>query len=422
LQRISADPARKEKVEMLKRTFNLYLPYRVVLYLRMSSDLQNKRSPEQQKKEIFRRIKAMKLPWKVVKVYIDDGKSGRLIRNRKSYQRMMRDLKSGMVQAEIIAVDMVERFGRVDELNDIRKELEQRYGILVLAGNTNFADPTTQEGRALGFVETMRATQDGEVKAHNVLRGKRDAVELGHWPGSKPPFGYKLKRHIGIVKGREEVTHTTLEPDSESDWLIEKLFQLAKDTAWGTARLACAFNDDASIPAKFKPFQGPSIGYWLDSEIYKGDLVWPKCNTGIVDDARVVKPADAEETRRYPNFCKPLVDESLWNEVQALREARRRRHHGGRKSQTGDERLIEPLAPGVVLTYLLTGLVCCGRCHRSMTPNSSRAYKAKDGTMRRYVSYVCPGFLGGHCPNSQRVPEQWLRQVVVDLVRQRFFN
>jgi DNA invertase Pin-like site-specific DNA recombinase len=387
----------------------------------MSSDLQNKRSPHQQKAEILRRIKVMKLPWRIAKIYIDEAKTGRLIRNRKAYQQMMRDLKSGLVEAELVAVDMIERFGRVEELNEIRKELEQRYGVLVVAADNCFADPTTRQGRALGLVDTMRATEHSHATAHNVLRGKRDAVELGHWPGSKAPFGLKLKHHIGWVKGREEVTHSTLDPDSETDWIMRLLYETARDTGFGTTRLACALNDNPSIPAKNKPFQPATIGYWLDSEIYKGELVWPKCTTGIIDDARVVEAAAPEETRRYPGFCTAIVEPSLWDDVQALRHARRLRHHGGRKSKTNSERLIQPLASGVVLTYLLTGLVCCGHCRRSMTPSSTKAYTTKAGEKHRYPSYVCPGFLGGICPNSRRIKEEWLREVVINALRSRLF-
>ena len=44
-------------------------------------------------------------------------------------------------------------------------------------------------------------------------------------------------------------------------------------------------------------------------------------------------------------------------------------------------------------------------------------YVARDGSERRYASYVCPGFLGGQCANSTRVPEEWIRTVVINKLR-----
>ena len=406
---------------MLKRNFDVKKSYRVVLYLRMSSDDQNKRSPEQQKKEINLRLKSLRLPWRVVKVYCDAAKTGRLLRKRRDYQTMMRELKTGTVVAELILVDTMERFGRVDELPTIRKELEDRYGILVLAADTNFADPTTPQGRAMGMFEAMRATEEGRIKAHNVFRGKRDTVELGHWPGGNPPFGFRLKSVMTIEKGREVVDYCLLVPDPEKSWIIVLLFEQAKATGWGQTRLSRFLNSNDQIPKSLKPFQPSTVGLWLDSEIYYGDFVWPKLCSGIVDDALVRVPTKPDEITRYPNFCDALVLKELWSEVQRLRNARRSRTHGRKPKTDESKRLLEPFAMGLVMKYLLTGLVCCGHCRRSMTPSSGPGYTTKAGEFRRYVSYLCPGYVGGHCPNSTRVPEDWLRETVVRTVTERLF-
>ena len=58
---------------MLKRNFDHSLSYRVVIYLRMSSELQNKRSPEQQLNEIKKRLKSLGYKWIIVKIYKDVG-------------------------------------------------------------------------------------------------------------------------------------------------------------------------------------------------------------------------------------------------------------------------------------------------------------------------------------------------------------
>ena len=84
-------------------------------------------------------------------------------------------------------------------------------------------------------------------------------------------------------------------------------------------------------------------------------------------------------------------------------------------------KLIEPPAPGMTLRYLLTGLVRCGHCSRAMNPTSSAAYVTKSGEAKRYTAYSCPGSVSGVCPNGTRVPENWLRKVVIGTVRQRLF-
>src|SRR6185312_12681019 len=105
------------------------------------------------------------------------------------------------------------------------------------------------------------------------------------------------------------------------------------------------------------------------------------------------------------NFCEPLVSREVWDAVQQVRQersARTRKARQSRKDNGGKQ--IAPVIPGLALTYLLSGLVCCGRCHRAMTVSSSPAYTTKEGQTRRYGSYVCPGSTAGVCTNKTRVP------------------
>jgi DNA invertase Pin-like site-specific DNA recombinase len=408
---------------MLKRFFDPKLVYRVVVYLRMSSDQQNKRSPDQQLAEIKRVLKSLGYHWIIVEIFRDDAKTGRLIRNRKDYQRLMQGIKTGAINVDLILVDTLERLGRVEELPTIRKELYEKHGVLVLTADTGFADPNTPQGKALGMVEAMRATEHGRILGHNVLRGKRDAAEQGHWPGGPAPFGLKLENIMKDVKGRQEVDHSILVHDPETNWIMKLLLDKAYETSWGQTRLARFLNDHPDIPGKFKPFQAPSVGYWLDNPIYSGELLWEQNSTDIVDDARVVERNRPEDMLRVPNFCAPTVSRKQQEEIWAARRIRREAILAARaRVEQNDGKLIEPPAPGMTLKYLATGLVRCGHCKRAMNPVSSALYLPKSGEAKRYTANSCPGSVAGVCPNCTHVPEEWLREVVViGTVRQRLF-
>ncbi|MDP6718293.1 MAG: recombinase family protein, partial [Pirellulaceae bacterium] len=372
---------------MLKRSFDPTLVYLVVVYLRMSSESQNKRSPKQQLREIKKRLKALGYKWVIVKVYRDNAKSGKYLRNRHGYQQMMRDLKSRVVAADLILVDTLERFGRVEELQAIRKELDEQFGVLVLTGDTNFADPNTPQGKALGMFEAMRASEHGRILGHNVLRGKRDAALQGHWPGGPPPFGYMLESKMKTVKGREEVDYCVLIPNPETKWIIGALFNKAAETSWGTTRLAKFLNEHPEIPKKFKPFHTETTGNRLDNPIYYGELLWERNATGVVADVRVVERNAEEDMLRVPEFCEPIVDRETWEQVQAIRQIRRNRVAEKRRPRgEANGKQIEPSAPGLSLKYLLSGLVFCSECGLRMTASSSSKYVTKSGEERLYVS------------------------------------
>jgi DNA invertase Pin-like site-specific DNA recombinase len=395
-------------------------PLQAVLYLRMSSDAQNPRSPQQQRDTIEVTLRRLGYPWVIGKAYTDEAISGRYMRRRTGFQEMLRDIRTGAVQVDAILVDTFERFGRADELAALRQELYQQHGVLILTADTQFADPTSVPGKALAAFESLRATEDTRIKAHNVLRGKRDAARQRHWPGGPAPFGYKLQSVMAERHGRQEVDHCILVPDPETAWIIQRLFELARTKGLGCTRLARELNNDPDIPVRYKPIYDQTVNYWLQQPIYYGELVWEEHATGVVDDRRVIERNPDDEVVRVPDFCEGLVSRETWDAVQEIRRVRSERTRRARLAKTGEGgKQIAAVTPGLALTYLLSGLVRCGHCNRSMTVSSSPAYTMKSGETRRYASYACPGHAASVCPNGTRVPEAWLREAVVELIRQR---
>lgn len=405
---------------MIKHQFNPHLPHRAVEYGRMSTESQNKRSPDQQSREIRITIKRTGYNFDVFKSYRDEGISGRLLRDRIGYQQMMKDIKTGAIQTDLILVDTIERFGRVDELDSIRRDLYENYGVLVLAADTNFCDPLSPQGRAMAMFENMRATEDGRIKAHTVLRGKRDAVLHKHWPGGPPPFGYGLKSIMKVVNGREEVDHCILKIEETQAVVVRMLFAKAKQSGWGLNRLAGWLNNHADVPEGTKSFSPTSVGYILDNEIYYGDYVWNVHCTGIIADVRVLQKNPEQEWEHIEGFCEPIVSKELWMEVQSLREVRRARWARSHEVSASEKQIQAPAA-GMTLNYLLSGLVYCAECGIRMTLSSTQAYVTKSGDSKNYASYACPNVRSGSCSNSIRVPEQWLREQVVNVLRERLF-
>lgn len=404
---------------MLRNEFDLKRQLRAVFYGRMSTDKQNPRSPDQQFTTIEETMNRVGANWSVVATYRDSGISGRYTRKRPQFQKMLRDLKSGAVRADLILVDTFERLSRSQESAALRARLS-RMGVLVLTADSNFADPTSTSGQALAMVESVRASEEGRIKAHNVLRGKKDCVRLKFWPGGPVPMGYRLRSVMTVMNGVQEVAGRALEPDPETRWIIEEVFRLADEHGWGGSRLARHLNADDRIDDAYKPFHGPTVSDWLDNEIYTGTLVWGKNCTGIVDDVRVVQSLPEAEWERIDEFCEPIVPRDVWDRIQAVRRSRRRpRKTPNDNAQAGDS--VVPTAAGVALKYPLSGLVRCAECGLAMVASGTAPYITKSGESRRYVAYVCPGFADGVCENSRRIPEHWLRETVMRLIRERLF-
>ena len=145
---------------------------------------------------------------------------------------MLDDVTSGRVNAGLILVDNFERFGRADEIAAIRQRLQSRHRVLVLTADSLFHDPTTSAGRALTFIEAIRATEDGRIKAHSVLRGKRDLAARGYWPGGPVPLGLRLSAVVAERDGRQEIVGHRLVPDPDTRSVPARIFALrASETA-----------------------------------------------------------------------------------------------------------------------------------------------------------------------------------------------
>lgn len=404
----------------MKRHFDPAKPYRYLRYARMSTDRQNPRSPEQQFDSIERTLTSCGYPWVHVADYRDDGVSGRYVRSRPGLQQMLRRIRDSR-DVDLILVDTFNRFGRAEEVADIRRDLQTRDGVLVMTAESRFADPTSDAGKCLAFLDSTRATSENREKAHMVLRGKRDAAKEKHWPGGPPPFGYRLRSVLTERNGRQEVSHSVLEPDPETGWIIE-LFRVAYEKGWGCVRLANMLNDHPEIPKKFKPFSEQTVNLWLRQEVYTGTLVWFRNCTDVVDDRRVIERNPVpEDVLREADFCVPLVERQVFEEVRAMRLAR---SSGRRRGEVAQE-LVKQIAPtsrGLTLKHPLSGLVRCGHCRRAMTASSTAAYTKKAGEEKRYVAYVCPGSISGGCENKTRVQEEWLRLTVIETLLARLFG
>jgi DNA invertase Pin-like site-specific DNA recombinase len=403
---------------MLERKYEPTLPYRFARYGRMSDPRQNKRSPDQQFTTIDETRARCGYPWTCIATYRDDGISGRYLRKRPGLQSLLRDIEAGLIQIDLIAVDTLERLGRADEIAELRRKLFVDYGILTVAADNNFCDPTGVVGKAVGMVEQIRSTENTRISRHNVIRGKKDTARLGRWPGGPRPFGFRLRPVIDESTSPPEV-YSVLEIDPREAAAQRLAFARAAETGEGDLRMSRWWNTSPEIPDEFKPISPFTMGYRLSSRIYLGELVWGANRTGVVNDTRVIEP-NPDGAEVIPNFGPALISPELFERVQQLRHARSEQIIRSRRKPEAatSPKLIAPQARGLTLKYLLTGLARCGSCRASLRPVSS-GRQSKAG--RRYAYYTCPRHYEGACDNPRHFPEDQLRKAVVDRLRARIF-
>jgi len=115
----------------------------------------------------------------------------------------------------------------------------------------------------------------------------------------------------------------------------------------------------------------------LMNELYRGRAIWNRSRwvrvPGTRRRRRVARPESDWIVRDRPDLR--IIDDTLWNEVQARRARVREhydasRHFGTSKSAYGK--------------YLLSGLLACGTCGASMTIRTTAGSTQKYGCTRRW--------------------------------------
>ncbi len=229
---------------MLRRKFDFEKSIDVVLYLRMSSDKQNPKSPAQQRERIENIIENRNLPWRIVATYQDDAMSGMYARKRPGFSKMLQDIENGTIKVGAVLVDTIERFGRMDDLDSRRRRLANRHGVVILTADRNFSDPYTPEAKAMSAIENLRAHDANRIKANDVFRGKIGSIEDGYWPGGPVPFGYCLEVAKVEMRHRREVKHHVLVIDDVTGQIMGSLMeQSSKKPSWGQDRLTAWLNN-----------------------------------------------------------------------------------------------------------------------------------------------------------------------------------
>ncbi len=410
---------------MIKRSFDPSKPHGYYCYGRMSDEQQNPRSPDQQFDMIDTTLSRCGYHhWVHQWDYRDDGRSGRFIHKRPGFNQLLQDVQTGRIKpGSAVLVDSIERWGRAKKLKSIRDELYKKYGIVVLAANNNFADPTNETGEVVACVEDIRAWSDGAKKAHEVLRGKIDTAKQKKWPGGPRPVGYKLEvrqETRSRRSGREIIDHySVLVPNPATAEIPRRIFALAHEHGWGPDRTTKTLNADENFVARFGKISRDTVAYIMDNPIYGGTLRFNLNATDIEDDCRIVQRNPDDEVLYVEDFCDAIVEKQIVQKVRA--DVKRRAEARAaivEANKTAEEEDVACLGCGVSVKYPLAGLVRCGGCRAAMRASVSGA---QSETAASYYYWRCPNTSDGRCDNKEYLRGPWLWEAVCDSLKHGLF-
>lgn len=302
--------------------------------------------------------------------YCDAGRSGKSIKGRPEFQRMMDDIISQKDNISYVLVFKLSRFGR--NAADVLKSMQllTDYGVDLVSVDDSI-DSSTQGGRLTLTILSAVAEIERENITDQFMAGRLQKIRDGKWSGGSVPYGYRsVDRELTI--------------DPYEAKIVRKIFDLYMQEDMGATSVAVTLNDEGYLRkenggADQRPFTYDFIVNVLDNPLYCGKLVFGRRTNKKGPDGKLLKP-DPKHAVMAQGVHETILTEEEWNAVQEKRERLSKNNY-----EIDDPERIS----------LLSGLVRCPMCGSGMIHTKNKRINRNHGGYYKTIHYYA-------CNNSRK--------------------
>lgn len=295
--------------------------------------------------------------------YSDAGFSGKNIKGRADFQRMLNDIQAMKDDISYVLVFKLSRFGRnaADVLYSL--QLMQDYGVNLICVEDGI-DSSKESGKLMISVLSAVAEIERENIRAQTMAGREQKAREGKWNGGFAPYGYTLVNGELIVA----------EDEAE---VIRKIFERYIHTNDGIHGVAEYLNKHGYQKkvrqnGSLQQFSRSFVDGVLDNPVYMGKIAYGRRRTekkiGTRNEMHIV---EQDEFPTYDGKHEALVSEEDWNLAQ-----RKKQHRSFQRDAFKDP----------AHAHILSGILVCPSCGKKMYGNVTKAH-SKDKKTRYY--YHC---------------------------------
>lgn len=302
----------------------------------------------------------------VVGEFSDEGKSGKNIKGRIEFQKMLEKIKNGTDNVSFVLVFKLSRFGRnaADVLNSL--QIMQDNGVNLICVEDGI-DSSKDSGKLM--ISVLSAVAEIERENINVqtMEGRKQKAREGKWNGGFAPYGYRLDNGELIVN------------DEEAE-IIKIIFDKYVHTTMGMGAIAMYLNQhgyrkELRKNNKLDTFSVSFIKSVLDNPIYNGKIAYGRRKNEKINGTRneyhIVKQKDYMIVE---GIHEKIIDDDIWELAQRKRK------------QTG---VANIKTHSLEHEHILSSILKCPVCGSPMYGNVNRK-RNKDGEYYRdYFYYAC---------------------------------
>ena len=239
--------------------------------------------------------------------------------NRPKIREMLHEIESGNIKHVFVYNN--DRLSRNDQTQFIIKNAIIKNGVILYTkdGTYDLNNPTDKLMKSLldGVAE-----YDNAIRAERSRLGKLNKVRNGGWYGAPPPYGYE------VVDGK-----LAIHPDESKT--VKKIYKWFNDGK-SVAEIKRTLDRDGVTARRGGLFNMGSINRLMQNTHHIGYYTY----------------TDKKSGETVPCVCPPIVDETLWNNVQEIRKKIFERKGQNNRTQR---------------FYLLRNLMYCGECGTQMS-------------------------------------------------------
>ena len=315
---------------------------RVAAYVRVSSLTDQQEGSLDNQKQHFTHLIRTTPEWKMVEVFIDQGKTGTAIKKRPAFQKMMRRARSGEI--DLILCKSVSRFARnvVDAVESIR-ELKE-LGVRVIFDKEQIdTDDMTSE-----FFLTMLAAvaqEESRSVSDNIKWGWDKKFERGE-VAARTTLGYRRndEGEWEIVESEAKIVREAFEEAAKG----KKIAHIARQFIMKRYAKSNGRQDWSSV----------NIKSMLTDLFYVGDVICRKSYRETHLSEKRYSNEGQKDQVLIEEHHPPIVSRELFEKVQSQLEERARKNDQKKMTQN---------------RYPFSGRITCGCCGASFHRYNARS-------------------------------------------------
>lgn len=340
-------------------------------YCRVSTEKEEQLSSLENQREFFEQY-ADKECDTLVKIYADEGISGKSMNKREAFTQLLEDSRTGAF--DYVAVKDISRFARntSDFLYGIRTLRSNGVDVRFLSNNQTVIG----ESEFVLTVFAALAQEESSNLSKRVIFGKRQNAKKGRVPN--------------VVYGYNKIDTYTLEINEQESYIVKMMFKWYMEGE-GTRRISIKLNEMAIPTKKHSKWIPKTIRRILQNPIYIGKIINNKSVTkDFLSGTRENIPKEEWYIHERPELR--IINDKDFEFVQQKIKERQEQYKN------------DDLGNRYSSRHLFSNLIKCGECGKSFT---AKVYQWKN----RYVRYRCcvhNNNGNAYCANSVTVDEEEL--------------